>query len=70
MLSDCSDRAALKIVITTKKFFLSVIEQLKYISQLFKNDKINNYSMFLHEFIVICLDLIKNLLENSQSVKV
>ena len=75
MLYECTDRAALKIVIVSKRFFISLLEQLSIVTASCKQDKIanfvNDYSgPFLHEFVRLVLCLIKSLVENSESVKV
>jgi hypothetical protein len=74
MLHECTDRAALKIVIVSKRFFISLIEQLKFVFSNVKFDEIsdlaNESKKFLHEFLRLVLCLIKSLLENSDSVKV
>ena len=61
MLNDCSDRAALKIVIATRKFFICLLEQFRYI--------VLTNTNIVHEYILVCLDLIRNLLDKSQAVK-
>ena len=72
MLTEFTDRAALKIVIVSKRFFICLLEQLRLIC--LTNNSNNNINEkkknFLHEFIFVVLDLIKNLLDNSQPVKV
>lgn len=74
MLHECTDRAALKIVIVSRKFFIYLLEQLKFVfSNLSpkENSNLSNESkLFLHEFIRLVLCLIKSLLENSDTVKV
>ena len=83
MLSECSDRAALKIVIVSKRFFICLLEQLRFIcltcnptttttaqqSKSQKSNGVDNFE-FLHEYVRVTLSLIKNLLDNSESVKV
>jgi hypothetical protein len=76
MLNDCSDRAALKIVIASKKFFICLLQQLKSITEMYATRDLGDSKAqqpsrvkFLHEFVYACLDLIRNLLENSQAVK-
>lgn len=66
MLTECSDRAALKIAIVSRKFFICVLEQIRLTCLTNKFDN----GLFLHEFVRVVLSLIKNLLENSQPVKV
>ena len=67
MLQECADRAALKIVIVSGRFFTCLLEQINLVSQVSAE---NNALPFLHEFVRLTLCLIKNLLENSESVKV
>jgi hypothetical protein len=83
MLSECADRAALKIVIVSSRFFTCLLEQLRFtcllndgklISPLAspsgeKVTRMDESEIFLSEFIYTTLSLIKSLLENSQSVK-
>lgn len=95
MLNECSDRAALKITMVSRKFFVCLLEQARLIcltsraknsnktttneedmktSDDDKNNDDDNenddlYITFLHEFVRVVLSLLKNLLENSQSVK-
>lgn len=99
MLNECSDRAALKITMVSRKFFICLLEQIRLIcltnstsalirktsmgktisntksadnSQLDQEEDNGNEDLsikFLHEFVRIVLNLLKNLLENSQSVK-
>lgn len=70
MLHECSDRAALKIAIVSKDFFVCLLEQLRLNCQIYNQQTQSDNLCFLHEFIKNCLNLVKNLLENSQSVKV
>ena len=74
MLHECTDRAALKIVIVSRKFFIYLLDQLKHVFLSIKlkenTDLTNESKQFLHEFIRLVLCLIKSLLENSDTVKV
>ncbi|CAF0785781.1 unnamed protein product [Brachionus calyciflorus] len=67
LITECTDKAALKITIVSKKFFLCLFEQLRLVCMCNNNDFITRD--FLHEFICTVLNLVKNLLENSQPVK-
>ena len=67
MINDCTDKAALKIVIVSSRFFNCLLEQMRLVS--LTAIRIDSFD-FLHEFIKLSLSLIKNLFENSQSVKV
>lgn len=92
MLNECSDRAALKITMVSRKFFICLLEQARLICLTSRAKNSNNktttneedlllktsdnnddnddlYITFLHEFVRVVLSLLKNLLENSQSVK-
>lgn len=83
MLNECSDRAALKIVLVSKRFFICLLEQTRLICltntptantpDTRENETarpVSESHFFLHECIQVVLNLIKNLLENSQTVKV
>jgi hypothetical protein len=75
MLSECCDRAALKIAIVSKKFFIGLLEQVRLICLINNGSDVvrlghSHDSLFLHECILVVLHLIKNLLDNSQTVKV
>lgn len=66
MIEQCVDKAALKIVIVSTRFFTCLLEQIRLVSlTALRIDSFN----FLHEFIKLSLVLIKNLVENSQSVR-
>jgi hypothetical protein len=67
MIDECTDKAALKIVIVSSRFFTCLLEQMRLVS--LTAIRIDSFD-FLHEFIVLSLSLIKNLFENSPSVKV
>jgi len=67
MIDQCTDKAALKIVIVSSRFFTCLLEQMRLVS--LTAIRIDSFD-FLHEFIKLSLSLIKNLMENSQSVKV
>ena len=76
MLEHCGDRAALKIAIASRKFFAALLDQLRSVTtspQLpptpHDQDQDQDNNMFVHEFVRVCLSLIKTLLHNSQSVK-
>ena len=75
MLYECTDRAALKIVIVSKRFFVSLLEQLKFVFANYRQEESSGLAdgdaePFLHEFVRLVLCLIKSLLENSDTVKV
>lgn len=68
LVTECSDKAALKIAIVSKRFFICLFEQLRMVCLTSNSDDVSK--KFLHEFILVVLNLVKNLLENSQPVKV
>lgn len=77
MLSECSDRAALKVAIVSRRFFVCLLEQVRLtcLTHSSSGDEDNNHdhpksTPFLHEFVRVVLNLIKHLLDNSQPVKV
>ena len=80
MLHECTDRAALKIVIVSKKFFALLLKQVESMCKKFASSQsdpkvketnaLAEESKFLHEFVRLVLGLIKSLLENSEAVKV
>jgi hypothetical protein len=71
MLSVCSDKAALKIVIISNGIFFNyLLEQLRTIGEIVKSPlKQNDYDLLFHQFIHSTLVLIKSLLEDSPSVE-
>ncbi len=66
MLNECMDKAALKIVLVSKRFIFCLLEELRLACFAL----VENRKSLLHEFALLVLILLKNLLENSQSVNV
>ncbi len=68
MINDCSDKAALRIVLASKRFFTCLLEQCQNISTNVKNEIYSKE--FLHQFLLRSLRLIRDLLDGSDTVKV
>lgn len=68
MINDCSDKAALRIVLASSRFFTCLLDQCRNISAGVKNDVYSKE--FLHRFLVRSLRLIRDLLDGSDTVKV
>ena len=68
MISECSDKAALKIVLASGRFFVCLIDQCQSISANVARGR--GSPKFLHTFLLLSLTLIKNLIYSSDTVKV
>lgn len=69
MINGCGDKAALKIVLASKRFFLCLLEQCREMTKAACDGKRLSRG-FLHRFLVLNLKLFKILLDGSDTVKV
>jgi hypothetical protein len=69
MLDECLDKAAMKIVLVSRRFILCLLEQLRLVCALSEQSNADIAPHFLNEFVYIVMSLLKNLLDQSQSVR-
>jgi hypothetical protein len=67
MLDECLDKAAIKIVLVSRRFILCLLEQLRLVVCLSDQTKTKSPHL-VNEFVYIVMSLFKNLLNQSQSV--
>jgi len=67
VLEKCGDKAALKIVLASPRFFKCLLEQCR---QLVMMSEPGVKDQDIHEFLILTLQLIRSLLDGSDSVKV
>jgi hypothetical protein len=68
MINECGDKAALKIVLASERFFLCLLDQCREMTEAVCGERFS--SKFLHRFLLLSLGLIKILLDGSDTVKV